>query len=77
MAGEVGKGRASIGGQSGDEAVQLEESIRKEDLMLIEGEQDMHTEQAGTLGSWALARPAATRAMRAWENCIFADEAVM
>lgn len=42
----------------------------------IHGWQDGHTEQVGTLGSWALARPAATRATRAGENFILLVECV-
>jgi hypothetical protein len=33
----------------------------------------LRTEQEGTLGSWALARPAATRAIREVENFILMD----
>lgn len=45
----------------------------------IDGRRGWHTEQVGTLGIWALARPAATRATRATravENCISIVESI-
>lgn len=66
---EVEQLGAAIALQGRDEAAQLEASVSKPYSLHV-GIGFLRTEQAGTSGSWALARPAATKAIRVVENFI-------
>lgn len=66
---EVEQLGATITLQGREEAAQLEVSV-SEYVILMWALAVFRTEQAGTSGSWALARPAATKAIRVVENFI-------
>lgn len=67
---EVEQLGATIALEGTEEAAQLVVSVSRQYFLLRRHWLFFRTEQAGTSGSWALARPAAAKAIRVVENFI-------